>query len=87
VLLRRAKELEEAGRFDGSQAGFGRIWQRVEIGQARRSDGASRAEMLCALGLCRAGSEAPARFGAQEAAKDLISESSAIFEELGLAEK
>src|SRR5882672_5944363 len=89
VLCARAKELEEAGRFEEARLVLGEFWQRVgDRPRLDGLDGASRAEMLLRVGAL-SGWIGSARqiSGAQEAAKDLISESSAIFEELGLAEK
>lgn len=88
-LCARAKELEEAGKFEDARLTLGEFWER--IGDRPRTAGL--AEPLKAELLLRAGTlsgwiggarQIP---GAQEFAKDLISESSAIFEKLGLIEK
>ena len=85
----RAKQLEEAGKFDAARLALDEFWQR--IGDRPRTQGldrVSRAELLLRVGTLSGwlGSARKIR-GAQETAKDLISESSAIFEELGLTEK
>jgi tetratricopeptide (TPR) repeat protein len=88
-LCARAKELEEVGKFEDARLTLQDFWQR--IGDRPKVEGL--AESLQAELLLRAGTlsgwiggarQIP---GAQEIAKDLISESSAIFERLGLIEK
>jgi tetratricopeptide (TPR) repeat protein len=89
LLSARAKDLAEAGEFETARSTLLEFWDRV--GERPRLDGldeSARAELLL-----RAGSlsgwigSAQQIWGAQEAAKDLISESTTIFEKLGLDEK
>jgi len=88
VLCARAKELEEAGRFEEARLVLGEFGSGLEIGQGSTVLTAPAArKCFCALGFVGWIGSARQISGAQEAAKDLISESSAIFEELGLAEK
>lgn len=81
---RLARELEEAGDFEGARAALAEVWQRV--GERPVLDGLDRAasaEVLFAVGRLT-GSIGSARQieGAQEAAKDLISESITLFEQM-----
>ena len=85
----RAKELSDSGKIDEARLALSEFWQR--IGDRPRVNGldpASRAEVLLRVGAL-SGQLGSARQipGAQEIAKDLLSESSTIFEELGLTEK
>lgn len=85
----RAKELEEAGKFEDARSALNELWQRIgDRPNLDGLDGAISAEVLLRVGALSgwigSASQIP---GAQETAKDLISESSAIFEELGLTEK
>lgn len=79
-----AKELEEAGNYEAARGAMGDLWGRV--GERPRLDGLE--EHAAALVLLRAGAltgwigSAGQITGAQETAKDLISESIAIFESL-----
>jgi tetratricopeptide (TPR) repeat protein len=84
-----AKELEEAGKYEDARTVLSEFWQR--IGDRPRLDGldgAVRAELLLRVGTL-SGWLGSARQvpGAQEIAKDLISESGALFEKLQLTEK
>ncbi len=88
-VCERAKELEEAGKFEDARLTLSEFWQR--IGDRPKLDGlegAVGAELLLRAGALSgwigSASQIP---GAQEIAKDLISESSAIFEKLDLPEK
>jgi tetratricopeptide (TPR) repeat protein len=88
-LCAQAKVLEEAGKFEDARLVLSEFWQR--IGERPKLDGLdlpARAELLLRVGALSgwigSASQIP---GAQEIAKDLISESSAIFEKLKLAEK
>jgi tetratricopeptide (TPR) repeat protein len=88
-LCARAKELEEAGKLEDARLALGEFWQH--IGDRPSLNGIDlpvQADLLLRVGAI-SGSLGSARQipGAQEIAKDLISESSAIFEELGLIEK
>ena len=88
-LMARARELQDAQSFEAARMVLSEFWQ--DIGDRPKLDGLdanTRAEMLLLVGTLSGwlGSvrQTP---GAQETAKDLISESSALFEELGLTEK
>jgi tetratricopeptide (TPR) repeat protein len=89
ILCARAKELAEAGEFETARSTLGEFWNR--IGERPRLDGLSesaRAELLLRAGALSGWiGSAQQIWGAQEAAKDLISESATIFERLGLDEK
>jgi transcriptional regulator with PAS, ATPase and Fis domain len=84
-----AKELEEAGDYEAARDAMGELWQR--IGDRPQIDGLDQHE--AAEVLLRAGSlsgwigSANQIEGAQEIAKNLISESTAIFEVLQETEK
>ena len=88
-LCARAKELEEAGKFEDARLALGEFWQRVgDRPKLEGLDGASRAELLLRVGALSGWIGSARQIpGAQEIAKDLISESSAIFEQLELTEK
>lgn len=84
-----AKELEDAGNYEAARAAMGELWQRIgERPQLDRLDQRAAAEVLL-----RAGSlsgwigSANQLEGAQEIAKDLITESATIFEALQETEK
>jgi tetratricopeptide (TPR) repeat protein len=88
-LCARAKALEEAGEFDAARGEISEFWQRV--GERPRVDGLNAiagAEVLLRAGAL-SGWIGSARqiTGAQELAKDLISEAARIFEEAGLSER
>ena len=88
-LLASARELLEAQNFEEARRVLGEFWQDVgDRPNLVGLDAKTRAEMLLLVGTLSGwlGSvrQAP---GAQETAKDLISESSAVFEELGVIEK
>jgi tetratricopeptide (TPR) repeat protein len=85
----RAKEFEEAGEFERARAELGELWGR--IGEPPVVDGLSpvtKAEVILRAGTLSgwigSAQQVP---GAQETAKDLISEASRLFEENGLAER
>lgn len=84
-----AKQMEEAGNYEGAREALGELWQR--IGDRPQTDGLD--ESTAAEVLLRAGAitgwigSANQIEGAQEIAKDLISESAAKFEALHEAEK
>ncbi|MDQ6654036.1 MAG: tetratricopeptide repeat protein, partial [Acidobacteriota bacterium] len=85
----RARELEEAGEFEEARDAISEFWQR--IGDRPRVDGLNaiaRAEVFLRAGAL-SGWIGSARqiTGAQEIAKDLISEAGRIFEEADLAER
>lgn len=86
---RLAKELEEAGNYEAARNALGEFWQR--IGERPQIEGLN--QHIAAEVLLRAGSLAgwigssQQIEGAQEAAKNLMSESMTVFESLGEAEK
>lgn len=85
----RSKELEEAGEFEEARGAISEFWQR--IGDRPRVDGLNaiaRAEVFLRAGAL-SGWIGSARqiTGAQEIAKDLISEAGRIFEEADLSER
>ena len=85
----RAKELEEAGEFEEARGAISEFWKR--IGDRPRVDGLNaiaRAEVFLRAGAL-SGWIGSARqvTGAQEIAKDLISEAGRIFEEADLPER
>ena len=85
----RAKELEEAGEFEDARGEMSEFWQRVgEPPRVEGLDEIARAEVLLRAGAL-SGWIGSARqiTGAQEIAKDLISESAGAFEKLGLVER
>lgn len=88
-LCELAKNLEEAGEFESACEMLRPFWQ----GLLRRPETIGLADEAKAELLLRAGTltgflgSAKQLAGAQEAAKDLISESAAIFESLGKSEK
>lgn len=88
-LCERAKQLEEAGQFEEARLVLGEFWQRV--GDRPKLEGLReplRAELLLRVGTLSGWIGSTRQIpGAQEIAKDLISESAAIFEKLGLTEK
>jgi tetratricopeptide (TPR) repeat protein len=88
-LLASAKELEAAGKFEEARSILAPFWQRIgDRPKLAGLDEPVRAELLLRAGTLSgwigSASQIP---GAQELAKDLISESSAIFERLGQTEK
>ena len=89
LLCAQAKELAEAGEFESARSTILEFWNRV--GERPRLDGlddCARAELLLRTGALSGWiGSAQQIWGAQEAAKDLISESASIFERLGLEEK
>lgn len=88
-LCARAKELEETGKFEDARLTLGDFWQRV--GDRPKVEGleeSPRADLLLRVGALSGWLGSARQIpGAQEIAKDLISESSAIFEKLGQTEK
>lgn len=89
MLCARAKELQDAQSFEDARLVLGEFWQ--DLGDRPKLDGLAanvRAEMLLLVGTLSgwlgSARQSP---GAQEIAKDLLSESSTVFEELGLTEK
>jgi len=88
-LLASTKELEEAGKFEEARLALGEFWQRV--GDRPKLEGLEaslRADLLLRVGALSGWIGSARQIpGAQEIAKDLISEGAAIFEKLGLTEK
>lgn len=88
-LCAEAKELEEAGKLEDARLLLSDYW--VRIGERPRLEGLDepeKADLLLRVGALSGWLGSARQIpGAQETAKDLISESSAIFERLGLTEK
>jgi len=85
----RIEELEERGKYEAALDAFGDLWEGV--GHRPKTDGLSepnRAELLLRAGIVTGwlGSARQVE-GSQELAKDLITESARIFEDLGLPDK
>ena len=89
LSCRLAKELEEAGNYEAARSALGELWQR--IGERPKIEGLD--QRIAAEVLLRAGSltgwigSSQQIEGAQETAKNFVSESMAVFESLGEAEK
>ena len=89
ALCQLVRELEDAGDYEGARAELGEVWTHVGARPALDGlDRATAAELLLVVGRLT-GSIGSARqvTGAQEAAKDLLSESVALFESLQLSAK
>ncbi len=89
LVCRRAKELEDAGEYESARAAMSPYWER--IGERPEMEGESaldRAEVFLRAGTL-SGWIGSARqiTGAQEFAKDLISEAARLFEEAQLVER
>jgi transcriptional regulator with PAS, ATPase and Fis domain len=84
-----AKELEEAGNYEAARNALGELWQR--IGEHPKIEGLE--QRMAAEVLLRAGSltgwigSSRQIEGAQEIAKNLVSQSMTVFESLGEVEK
>ena len=89
LLLAQAQELEEAGKYEDARSILSEFWQRIgDRPKLEGLDGAVRAELLLRVGTLSGWLGSAGQIpGAQEVAKDLISESGALFEKLGLKEK
>jgi tetratricopeptide (TPR) repeat protein len=89
ALCARAKDLEEAGEFEDARATISEFWQR--IGERPRVEGLTaiaQAELLLRAGALSGWIGSAGQIsGAQEIAKDVISESAGAFEKLGLVER
>ena len=84
-----AKELEEAGEFQAAREALGDLWQGIGVRPAI-DDWPSevKAELFLRSGTLTGWlGSANQVSGAQESAKDLISESATLFDQLGLNEK
>ena len=84
-----AKEQEEAGNFEAARQLLQGFWQRVgERPETKGLDDGARAEILLRAGTLTGWIGSAQQIpGAQEIAKDLISESAGLFERLGLADR
>jgi tetratricopeptide (TPR) repeat protein len=84
-----AKELEEAGEFQAAREALGDLWRGVGVRPATDDSSTEiKAELLLRTGTLTGWlGSANQVSGAQESAKDLISESAALFDQLGLNEK
>jgi len=89
MLCARAKELQDAQNFEDARLVLSEFWQ--DVGHPPKLEGLAanvQAEMLLLVGTLSGWlGSARQTSGAQEIAKDLLSESSTIFQELGLTEK
>ncbi|HYG83228.1 MAG TPA: hypothetical protein VD861_22710 [Pyrinomonadaceae bacterium] len=89
LRCRLAKELEEAGNYEAARSALGELWQRIgERPKVEGLDQSTAAEVLLRAGSLTGwvGSSQQIE-GAQETAKNLVSESMALFESLGEVEK
>lgn len=86
---RRAKELEECGHYEAARSVLDKWWQRVgEWPQTEGLGPRAAAELLLRVGALTGWIGSANQIeGAQETAKDLISASAAVLEQLGEAEK
>jgi tetratricopeptide (TPR) repeat protein len=89
LLCAEARDLEEAGKYEDARALLSDFWQRIgDRPKVEGLDNAVRAELLLRVGTLSGWLGSAGQIpGAQEAAKDLISESGALFGKLNLAEK
>jgi tetratricopeptide (TPR) repeat protein len=89
ILCAQAKQLEEAGKFADARVVLYDFWQR--IGDRPRLEGLdafARADLLLRVGTLSGWLGSAGQIpGAQEIAKDLLSESSTLFDTLSLPEK
>src|SRR5215208_3080232 len=88
-LCELAKNLEEAGEFDRAAESLSSFWKGVLSRPVTRGLGdEAKAELLLRTGTLTGWLGSAKQIpGAQEIAKDLISESAATFEYLGLTER
>lgn len=86
LLCRLAKQLERGGDYEGAREALTELWPTVEDRQLVEGlDDETRAEVLLRVGAVTGWIGSVRQIeGAQESAKDLISESTGVFEELGL---
>ena len=89
VRCQLAKEMEASGDHEGALQAMGELWRGVgERPHLEGLDGATRAEVLLRVGVLTGWLGSIKQIpDAQEQAKNLISESSRMFEELHAAEK
>ena len=85
----QAKKQEEAGNFEAARQHLQGLWQRVgERPELKGLDDSARAEVLLRAGTLTGWIGTTQQIpGAQEIAKDLVSESAALFTQLGLTER
>jgi len=85
----QAKEQEEAGNFEAARQLLHGFWQRVgQRPETKGLDDGARAEVLLRAGTLTGWIGSAQQIpGAQEIAKDLISESAGLFERLGLEDR
>ena len=88
-LCAQAQKLEELGKFEDARLVLSEFWQRIgDRPKVAGLDAPARAELLLRVGTLSGWLGSARQIpGAQEIAKDLISESSSIFEGLKMAEK
>ena len=88
ILCTAAKEMAEAGEFEAARSVLGEFWKQV--GERPQLEGLrpiERAQVLLRVGSLSAWIGSAQQIpGAQEIAKDLLTESTSLFEELGLVE-
>ncbi len=89
VRCQRAKKFEETGEFEEAREALGRFWRRVgDRPQTAGLPELEKAELLLRSGTLSGWIGSAKQLpGSQEIAKDLVSESAAIFEALGQTEK
>jgi tetratricopeptide (TPR) repeat protein len=89
ALCTEARKLEEVGKYQDARGVLSQFWQRIgDRPKLEGLGGAVRAELLLRVGTLSGWLGSAGQLpGAQEIAKDLISESSALFERLQLKEK
>jgi tetratricopeptide (TPR) repeat protein len=89
LLCTRAKELEEAGEFEEARGAISEFWRRIgEQPQVDGLDSIGQAEVFLRAGALTGWIGSARQIpGAQEIAKDLISQGARIFEECGLSER
>lgn len=89
LICRRAKELEEAGEYEAARAAMSPFWQRIgERPEVDEKSTVERAEVFLRAGTLSGWLGSARQIpGAQEFAKDLISEAARLFEESQLPER
>ncbi len=88
-LCAEAKEKADAGEFEAARALLSDLWERVgDRPRIEELDNIARAEVLLRVGSLSGWIGSSRQIpGAQEIAKDLLTESAALFEEIGLVER
>ena len=89
VLCAQAKDLEESGKYEDARSLLSEFWQRIgDRPKLDGLDGAVRAELLLRVGTLSGWLGSAGQIpGAQEIAKDLISEGGELFGKLNVPEK